>query len=131
EPTSALDPVARVEIRELLLRAKAAGKTVFLSSHLLSEIENVCDRVAFLVKGQIARMGTLSQLLDAKRQVEIVARNLPQEQTAAFSAQHLSAQDGAVRFQVSSDSAREVVEKIWRLGGEVVSLNPARASLEE
>src|SRR5437764_14307454 len=56
EPTSALDPVARVEVRELLLRAKAAGKTIFLSSHLLSEIENVCDRVAFLIKGQIARL---------------------------------------------------------------------------
>src|SRR5436305_340861 len=69
EPTSALDPIARVEIRELLLRAKAASKTIFLSSHLLSEVENVCDRVAFVVKGQIARLGTVAELLEASGKV--------------------------------------------------------------
>jgi len=128
EPTSALDPIARVEVRELLLRAKASGKTVFLSSHLLSEIENICDRVAFLIKGQVVRLGTLPELLGTGSRVEIVARNVP---VGAVKAETVSSIHGLVRFGVERARSREVAESIWRQGGEIVSLNPARASLEE
>jgi len=131
EPTSALDPIARVEIRELLLRAKAAGKTIFLSSHLLSEIENICDRVAFLVKGQVARLGTLSELLETGNQVEIVARKLPQEAVVALRLERLPSSDGLVRVRGEKVRSREIVESIWQQGGEVISMNPARATLEE
>ncbi len=64
EPTDGLDPVGRRAVRELLLELKQAGKTVFLNSHLLSELEMVCDRVAILVSGMVARQGTLSQLTE-------------------------------------------------------------------
>lgn len=130
EPTSALDPAARVEVRELLLRAKAAGKTIFLSSHLLSEIENICDRVAFLVRGEVARLGTLSELLDSSR-VEIVARNLRPEAVTSLGAERLPPANGLVRLGVEKARTREILESIWKHGGEVMSLNPARASLEE
>lgn len=63
EPTSALDPLGRREIRELLLRLKRSGKTVFLNSHLLDEVEKVCDRVAVIRDGQIIRSGPLRELL--------------------------------------------------------------------
>ena len=59
EPTDGLDPVGRRETRELMLELRAEGKTVFLNSHLLSELEMVCDRVAILVEGLVARQGTL------------------------------------------------------------------------
>jgi ABC-2 type transport system ATP-binding protein len=131
EPTSALDPIARVEVRELLLRAKAAGKTIFLSSHLLSEIENVCDRVAFVIKGQVARLGTLSELLGAGSQVEIVARNVRAETMASLKVEQLTSTDGLVRFRAEKARTREILESIWQQGGETVSVNPARASLEE
>jgi ABC-2 type transport system ATP-binding protein len=131
EPTSALDPIARVEIRELLLRAKGAGKTVFLSSHLLSEIENICDRVAFLVKGQVVRLGTLSELLEAGSEVEMVVRKLPQEAIVALRVQRLPSSDGLVRIRGERARSREIVESIWQRGGEIVSMNPARATLEE
>jgi ABC-2 type transport system ATP-binding protein len=131
EPTSALDPIARVEIRELLLRAKAAGKTIFLSSHLLSEVENVCDRVAFVVKGKIARLGTLAELLEAGNQVEFAARNLAVEVVAALRVEMLASSDGLLRFRADRNRTREVLESVWQQGGEVVSVNPARASLEE
>src|SRR5271169_4918786 len=76
EPTSALDPLARVMVRELLLGARNAGKTVFLSSHLLSEVELVCDRVAVLHRGKLARMGRTADLVQAGERSEIVARGI-------------------------------------------------------
>jgi ABC-2 type transport system ATP-binding protein len=62
EPTDGLDPVGRRDVRELLLQLRREGKTVFLNSHLLSELEMICDRVAILVDGLVARQGTLREL---------------------------------------------------------------------
>jgi len=72
EPTDGLDPVGRRDVRELLLELRRAGKTIFLNSHLLSELERVCDRVAILVDGMIARQGTLSQLTERETEYRIV-----------------------------------------------------------
>src|SRR5262249_40992961 len=71
EPTSALDPIGRVAVRELLNRMKARGKTIFLSSHLLSEIELVCDRIGILHKGKLVRLGKTSELLESAEESEI------------------------------------------------------------
>jgi ABC-2 type transport system ATP-binding protein len=62
EPTDGVDPVGRVEIRDLLVALQARGCTVFLNSHLLSEVEQVCDRVAILTHGRVAREGTVEEL---------------------------------------------------------------------
>jgi len=126
EPTSALDPLARVLVRELLLSARNAGKTVFLSSHLLSEVELVCDRVAVLHRGKLMRMGRTNDLLQSVGQVEVVARGIP-----AHAFPGSAAQDGVVRFCVSPAAQRETFERIWTLGGEIVSANPARRTLED
>ncbi|MCF6095964.1 ABC transporter ATP-binding protein [Thermovorax subterraneus] len=63
EPTSALDPVGRIEVREIIRDLKKKGKTVFLNSHLLSEVEMVCDRVAIINRGRIIACGDLKDLL--------------------------------------------------------------------
>ncbi len=68
EPTDGVDPVGRREIREMLTRIKEEGRTVFLNSHLLSELEMVCDRVAILVQGKVKSQGTIDELT-VKRQV--------------------------------------------------------------
>src|SRR5881275_1659038 len=60
EPTDGVDPVGRREIRELMERLKEQGKTIFVNSHLLSEVELVCDRVAILRKGEVAQEGTVA-----------------------------------------------------------------------
>ncbi|MBU6411167.1 MAG: ABC transporter ATP-binding protein, partial [Verrucomicrobia bacterium] len=67
EPTASLDPVGRKEFRDVLLGLKRRGKTVFISSHILSEIETVCDRVAILQNGELKRVGTLRELSADKR----------------------------------------------------------------
>lgn len=63
EPTAGLDPVAHSEIRDLILQFKNEGKTVFISSHELSEVERICDRVAIINKGKIQKQGKMSELL--------------------------------------------------------------------
>jgi len=126
EPTSALDPVVRVAVRELLMDARAAGKTIFLSSHLLSEVELVCDRVGMLHHGKLVRLGRTQDLLAGSERVQIVARGV-----AAQSIPGATVHDGLVSFSVPSVQQRSALEQIWNLGGEVISVNRERRSLEE
>lgn len=71
EPTDGVDPVGRRDIREIVSRLRDQGKTVFINSHLLSELEMVCDRVAILVKGNVASQGTIDELTRNKRYIEV------------------------------------------------------------
>ncbi len=126
EPTSALDPPARVAVRELLLALRAAGKTVFLSSHQLSEVELISDRVAILHRGRIRRLGRTSELLESRERLQVVARGIaPDVFPDAVTA------NGVVTFDVLASEQRAAIERVWSLGGEVVRLNPSRRSLEE
>ena len=108
EPTSALDPIARVVIRELLLRLKREGKTVFLSSHLLSEVELVCDRVGVMHEGRLARLGRMADLLHSREQTQVVARGI-----AAGAFPGAVASDGVVSFTIATASQRQVLEQIF------------------
>ncbi len=71
EPTDGVDPVGRREIRDVISGLRTAGKTVFVNSHLLGELEMICDRVAILVNGRVARQGTVDELSVAKQRFEI------------------------------------------------------------
>jgi ABC-2 type transport system ATP-binding protein len=71
EPTDGVDPVGRKEIRDVLNTVRQQGKTVFINSHMLSELEMVCDRVAILVGGKVAKQGTIDELSEAKQRYEI------------------------------------------------------------
>lgn len=126
EPTSALDPASRVAVRELLLNMRANGRTIFLSSHLLSEVELVCDRVAVLHRGKLVRVGRTADLLEASERAEIAARGI-----AADAFPGAVARDGIVTFAVPTVNQRAALERVWDLGGEVVSVNPERRSLEQ
>src|SRR5882762_8414863 len=79
EPTSGLDPAGRKEVRDLILSLKAAGKTIFLSSHLLSEVEQICDKAIIINRGRLVREGTMQNLLSAGDKVEVIADQLPSE----------------------------------------------------
>lgn len=71
EPTDGVDPVGRRDIRNILVEAKSRGKTVFINSHLLSELELVCDRVAILVQGRVSSQGTIKELTQDQQRYEI------------------------------------------------------------
>ncbi|HTD24155.1 MAG TPA: ABC transporter ATP-binding protein [Terriglobales bacterium] len=125
EPTSALDPVVRVAVRELLLKAREKGKTVFISSHLLSEIEMICDRVAILHHGSVVRLGKTSELLESSDQCEVVVQRVKNE---VFP--EAVARDGRLHLLAPLSMQRNIIERAWAAGGEVVSVNPVRKSLE-
>jgi ABC-2 type transport system ATP-binding protein len=105
---------------------RQSGKTVFLSSHLLSEVELVCDRVAILNKGRLVALGKTSELLQSGDKSIIVARGVP---ATAFPDATL--ENGVVRFAVPTVSQRSALERVWSLGGQVISVNPEHRSLEE
>ncbi|MDQ2888308.1 MAG: ABC transporter ATP-binding protein [Chloroflexota bacterium] len=71
EPTNGLDPAGVIEIRRLIQRLSALGKTIFLSSHVLYEVQQVCNRVAILKKGNLLKQGNVTELLAASQQVEV------------------------------------------------------------
>jgi ABC-2 type transport system ATP-binding protein len=125
EPASALDPIGRVQVREILLRAREAGKSIFLSSHLLSEVEQICDRLAIVIKGRVARVGTLAELLETQERFVITAKGID---ALMFEG---AKQNGFIKITVPALSQRRTIEQIWLAGGEVVSVHPIRRTLED
>ncbi len=126
EPTSALDPIARVVVRELLLKLRGEGKSVFLSSHLLSEVELVCDRVAIVVKGRLMRLGRTADLLHSSEQMRILHRRIVASDSPTATTR-MQLQDEVV-------SRRELpgaLQRIWSAGDEVLSVNPMQRTMEE
>lgn len=79
EPTSGLDPIGTRETKDIILALKERGKTVLLCSHLLSDVQDICDRVAILDKGKLQISGTIDELLSSKDVVEMLIRNLSDE----------------------------------------------------
>ncbi len=80
EPTAGVDPVGSREIRDLILSLKEVGKTVFLCSHLLEQVQEICDRVGIIFNGVLKREGTLDELITMKERLELVATGSPDAQ---------------------------------------------------
>lgn len=134
EPTSALDPIGRREVREILLHLKAQGTAVFLNSHLLSEVEMVCDQVAFIKKGQIIASGGLGKLLKNQLEVELRIGGWNPELRLALEQFGELAVPGENRFALKL-SGENLLPKVARAvidaGAELYELIPHRQSLEE
>ena len=130
EPTSALDPAARVVVRELLLKMREQGKTIFLSSHLLSEVELVCDRIAVMARGRMLRIGCTSDLLYSSQDLVVAFRGGSSDAAKAFAPDSLASGDYATTL-VPRQQLQQTLEGIWGRGGEVLSVSPHKRSLEE
>jgi len=137
EPMSGLDPIGRREVRDLIATLRQEGRTVFMCSHILSDIEILCDRVAILRNGRLAHHGRLDELRQEAdhHMVEIVASGASLEllanelSPAEFT---LSATAGGVRIQVPDESYVDAaLAALRKTGGALVSVQPVRQSLEE
>lgn len=109
EPTSGMDPIGSREIKDLILDLKAQGKTVLLSSHLLGDVEDVCDRVAMLYKGRLQLEGRVSELLEAKDVTEVAVKNL--SEAALAEVQKIVAREGGE--VVGSQRRKERLENLF------------------
>jgi len=86
EPTSGLDPIGTREIKDLILRLKESGKTIVLCSHLLADVQDVCDRIAILHEGELKELGRVDSLLEVRDETEIRVAGLSQEALAEIRA---------------------------------------------
>jgi ABC-2 type transport system ATP-binding protein len=132
EPLGGLDPLGRKDIRDVILRLREEGKTVFLSSHILQDIEMICDRVAILVGGRILSQGRLTDLISEKILfTEIVVSGVGQQDLAAHG-EPLSAQAGRTLLKVYEESrVPAVLDLVRDRKGKVHSLLPRTQTLED
>lgn len=134
EPTSALDPVGRREVRDLIRSLRARGMTVFLNSHLLSEVEMVCDRVAIVDRGRVVRSGRLQDLLGGLPELRVsVDRVDPAllELMGSFG-KILDIRDSTLTLGVETmDTAAQLADALVRGGYCLYALVPSHQSLED
>jgi ABC-2 type transport system ATP-binding protein len=134
EPTSGLDPLGRREVMELIRELRAGGTTVFLNSHLLSEVESTCDRIAVIKKGRIARTGSLDDLAGEQVEVDLRAEGITPALTERLeSLARIAHADGPRLTLIVKDleCLPAVTAAIVEEGARLYSFSPRRLSLEE
>ena len=129
EPTSGLDPLMEREFRRCVLEAKAAGQTVFLSSHILSEVEALCDRVAILRAGRLVEVGTLAEMRHLSAlSVEATFTSVPPDLSRVPGVSDIEVQGNQVSLRVTG-SVEPLLERLTAVG--VTQLLSREPSLEE
>jgi ABC-2 type transport system ATP-binding protein len=135
EPMSGLDPVGRKDVRDIILQEKRRGRTVFFSSHILVDVEVLCDRVCILRQGEVALTGALRDLLtEQTRRREVTLGGVSQEFEAELEsfAQVTRGSAGMLVLEVDGDAAlRDLIERAFAAGARVESVMPKRETLED
>jgi len=139
EPMSGLDPIGRREVRDLIATLRQEGKTVFMCSHILSDIEVLCDRVAILKGGRLAQVGYLDELrqqVAGRNQLEVVMSGVDETSLTP----HLpdgndflvTSTPAGLRIELKDEQdVDSVIAALRKAGGKLVSVQPLRQSLEE
>jgi ABC-2 type transport system ATP-binding protein len=136
EPMSGLDPVGRKEVRDLILRLKEEGKTIFFSSHILHDAELLCDRVSILVKGRLVAMGSVKDLVGhaSASSIEVIVEGLGQEATAHLQplVERIAAQGERTLFVLKGqEQLNGALDVIRAAKATLISVTPHRSSLED
>ena len=134
EPMSGLDPIGRKEIRDLILRLRSEGKTIFMNTHILPDVEMVCDRVAIIARGRIRHEGAIGEfLVEGEREADVVLSGASADLTAdlqdRFDARLRSLLD-RFELRVREKDVDALLSEALRRGASVVSVTPHRVSLE-
>jgi ABC-2 type transport system ATP-binding protein len=134
EPTSGLDPMGRRLVRDIIRAQRDRGATVFLNSHLLSEIEITCDQVVFIRDGEVVTSRDLRSVHEEEIRVVVRARKITPEDVAGLATWTTSTQleDGQLTFTTrSQDALPEILRHLVAAGAEIYQFTPQRLSLEE
>ena len=135
EPMSGLDPIGRKEIRDILFRLKDRGKTVFFSTHILSDAEAICDRVGIIVRGRLRSVGALSELVSLKvRTYEVAFKKVGKdglEKARALCSRLVEKEDEVFAWAENEEKLQALVDLIRSDGGILLSLVPRKETLED
>jgi ABC-2 type transport system ATP-binding protein len=139
EPMSGLDPIGRREVRDLIASLRSSGKTVFMCSHILSDIEVLCDRAAILRAGRLANIGSVQELhqrAGSNNEMEVVAVGADAAGLRALLAGEnrfrISPTASGLKIRVSVEADVDaVILALRKTGGQLVSVQPVKQSLEE
>src|SRR5579875_2667170 len=133
EPTSALDPIGRHDVREIIRQVRARGTTIFLNSHLLSEVELVCDRVAVVDRGRVIALGTIPEIVGETRSVRLRLEN-PDSAIEAVLQRHGAVErsnDWYIVREIWPGAIPELVADVVRAGGRILVVEPGQPTLED
>jgi ABC-2 type transport system ATP-binding protein len=134
EPTSGLDPIGRRLVRDIIKDLQRGGTTVFINSHLLSEVEITCDRVAFIKHGEVIRISPLQSLVDGELSVQVRAHNLHPSLVEGLSRWGRNVRLDGDHLSLTLDGEADLPEinrYLVREGADVYALTPQRISLED
>lgn len=135
EPTTGLDPIARREIRDSLIRLGEAGKTLFICSHELAEVEIMCDRAAIINEGRLVREGRMVDLLYGEDATQVETKDLSPETRAAFERDGCRVTEeasGVVRLSLTGGNAvYNVIEALRSAGAPLLGVHTKRKTLED
>jgi ABC-2 type transport system ATP-binding protein len=135
EPMSGLDPIGRKDVRDLILGLRDEGRTVLFSTHILSDVEAICDRVGIIVDGRLTDCGSLTDLVEpGARATELVVERIPEAlvtQLAAQGAKVLQRDRSTVLTFAAEDDARKALQASLAANATVIAFTPHRRSLEE
>lgn len=136
EPMSGLDPIGRKEVRDLILSLRDQGKTVFFSTHIVSDVEMICDRVGILAKGKMLASGRIEDLVNEHeaQSVEVVCDGVVGDDLVAIKCKAvriLQRGERCLMILPGQDHLEEVLAILRQAGGKLVSVIPHKGSLEE
>jgi len=136
EPMTGLDPIGRKQVRDLILSLRDCGKTVFFSTHILHDVEMICDRVGIVMKGRLVASGRVDELVrqDLTQSVEVVCQQLKVEGNAfihSLATRVLQQGQQCLIVLPTPDAVDALVGEIRRQGGRLLSVTPHKASLED
>jgi ABC-2 type transport system ATP-binding protein len=129
EPMSGLDPLGRYQVREIILSLKEQGKTIFFNSHILTDVEQICDRIAILARGELLCVGSLEEILGRADVYQVIIKGGEAEQLKQWIT-GLTLVEGLWHGQVNGDP-QALIDHLPTLDAQLISVNLARASLEE
>ena len=132
EPMSGLDPLGRRLVRRVIMDLKAAGKTILFSTHILSDAESLCDRVAVLRAGELVKVGALDDILTLDvSHLEVLVSGIPEAALEPMPVRHRVRAGERWTLEIDEGRLGEIVRAIEAAGGRVLSVQPIRQSLEE
>ncbi|RKZ23006.1 ABC transporter ATP-binding protein [bacterium] len=131
EPMSGLDPIGRKEMKDWIFKLKSEGKTILFSSHILPDVEMICDRVAIIYRGRVVSTGVLSEILQEKvRFIEVTIEGLDEKTLETFGKVFRSGDKLMLRL-TSEEEKDRLVSFVIEKGGRIISVAPYRKTLEE